>query len=252
MDLQGIAALVTGGGSGLGAATAEALAQAGARVAVMDRNAEAARAVAQRIGGVASAGDVTREEDVAAALDAAVALGPLRLAVSCAGIGTARRLVGRDGPHPLEGFTRVIAVNLTGTFNVMRLAAARMSVLEPGEEGERGLVLNTASVAAYEGQVGQVAYSASKGGIVAMTLPAARELARFGIRVNTIAPGLIETPLMGELPEEAREPLGKLPLFPRRLGRPSEFADLVLAIARNRLLNGETIRLDGALRLSPQ
>lgn len=252
MDLQGIAALVTGGGSGLGAATAEALAQAGARVAVMDRNAEAARAVAARIGGVASAGDVTEEADVAAALDAAEGLGPLRLAVSCAGIGTAKRLVGRDGPHPLANFTRVIAVNLTGTFNVMRLAAARIAAVEPGAEGERGMILNTASVAAYEGQVGQVAYSASKGGIVAMTLPAARELARFGIRVNTIAPGLIETPLMGELPPEAREALGKLPLFPRRLGRPEEFADLVLAIARNRLLNGETIRLDGALRLSPQ
>ncbi|MFC0384440.1 SDR family NAD(P)-dependent oxidoreductase [Muricoccus vinaceus] len=252
MDLQGIAALVTGGGSGLGAATAEALARAGARVAVMDRNAEAARAVAARIGGVASAGDVTEEADVAAALDAAEGLGPLRLAVSCAGIGTAKRLVGRDGPHPLANFTRVIAVNLTGTFNVMRLAAARIAAVEPGAEGERGMILNTASVAAYEGQVGQVAYSASKGGIVAMTLPAARELARFGIRVNTIAPGLIETPLMGELPPEAREALGKLPLFPRRLGRPEEFADLVLAIARNRLLNGETIRLDGALRLSPQ
>jgi len=252
MDLQGIAALVTGGGSGLGAATAEALAGAGARVAIMDRNGEAARGVATRIGGVACPGDVTQEADVAAALDAAQGLGMLRLAVSCAGIGTARRLVGRDGPHPLDHFTRVVAVNLTGTFNVMRLAAARMSTVEPDEEGERGLVLNTASVAAYEGQIGQVAYSASKGGIVAMTLPAARELARFGIRVNTIAPGLIETPLMAELPEEAREALGKLPLFPRRLGRASEFADLVLAIARNRLLNGETIRLDGALRLSPQ
>lgn len=252
MDLQGIAALVTGGGSGLGAATAEALAQAGARVVVMDRNAEAAQAVADRIGGVAHAGDVTQEADVGAALDAAVALGALRLVVSCAGIGTAKRLVGRDGPHPLENFTRVIAVNLTGTFNVMRLAAARISTVEPGEDGERGMILNTASVAAYEGQVGQVAYSASKGGIVAMTLPAARELARFGIRVNTIAPGLIETPLMAELPEDAREALGKLPLFPRRLGRASEFAELVLAVARNRLLNGETIRLDGALRLSPQ
>ncbi|SHI68297.1 NAD(P)-dependent dehydrogenase, short-chain alcohol dehydrogenase family [Roseomonas rosea] len=252
MELKGIAAIVTGGGSGLGAATAEALAAAGARVAVMDRNGEAARAVAARIGGTASLGDVTQEEDVAAALDAAQALGPLRLAISCAGIGTAKRIVGRDGPHPLDHFARVIAINLTGSFNLMRLAAARMATVEPDEEGERGMVLNTASIAAYEGQIGQVAYAASKGGIVAMTLPAARELARFGIRVNTIAPGLIETPLMDELPPEAREALGRLPLFPRRLGRAGEFADLVLAVARNRLLNGETIRLDGALRLSPQ
>ncbi|UFN47144.1 SDR family NAD(P)-dependent oxidoreductase [Roseomonas sp. OT10] len=252
MDLQGIAVLVTGGGSGLGAATAEALAAAGARVAVLDRNAEAAEAVAARLGGVAIAGDVTDEDAMQAAVDAAAGLGPLRLAVACAGVGPARRVVGRDGPHPLDPFNRVVAVNLGGTFNLLRLAAARMAETPPDEQGERGLVVCTASVAAYDGQIGQTAYAASKGGIVAMTLPAARELARFGIRVNTIAPGLFDTPLMAGLPAEVRESLGQQPLFPKRLGRPEEFAELVVAIARNRVLNGETIRLDGALRMAPQ
>jgi NAD(P)-dependent dehydrogenase (short-subunit alcohol dehydrogenase family) len=251
MELDGIAALVTGGGSGLGAATATALAAAGARVVVMDLRGDAAEAVAARIGGVAAAGDVADEAAVNAALDAAEALGPLRLAVNCAGIAPAARVVGRQGPHPLAMFDQVVRVNLIGTFNVLRLAAARMAVLPPLAEGERGLVVNTASIAAYEGQIGQCAYAASKSGVVGLTLPAARELARFGIRVMTLAPGLIETPMMAGLAPEAREALGRLPLFPNRLGRPDEYAAMVLAIAANPLLNGETIRLDGALRLTP-
>jgi NAD(P)-dependent dehydrogenase (short-subunit alcohol dehydrogenase family) len=251
MELDGIAALVTGGGSGLGAATAAALAAAGARVVVMDLRGDAAEAVAARIGGVAAAGDVADEAAVNAALDVAEALGPLRLAVNCAGIAPAARVVGRQGPHPLAMFDQVVRVNLIGTFNVLRLAAARMAVLPPLAEGECGLVVNTASIAAYEGQIGQCAYAASKSGVVGLTLPAARELARFGIRVMTLAPGLIETPMMAGLAPEAREALGRLPLFPNRLGRPDEYAAMVLAIAANPLLNGETIRLDGALRLTP-
>jgi NAD(P)-dependent dehydrogenase (short-subunit alcohol dehydrogenase family) len=251
MDIKGIAALVTGGGSGLGAATAEALAAAGAHVVVMDLRQEAAAAVATRIGGVAIAGDVADEAAVEAALDAAAGLGPLRLAVNCAGIAPAARVAGRAGPHPLGLFEQVVRVNLIGTFNVLRLASARMATLEPQPSGERGLVVNTASIAAYEGQIGQCAYAASKSGVVGLTLPAARELARFGIRVMTLAPGLIETPMLAGLAPEAREALGKLPLFPNRLGRPDEYASMVLAIAANPLLNGETIRLDGALRLTP-
>ena len=251
MDVKGIAALVTGGGSGLGAATAEALAAAGARVVVMDLKQEAAEAVAARIGGVAAAGDVADEAAVEAAVEAAAALGPLRLAVSCAGIAPAARVSGRQGPHPLGLFEQVVRVNLTGTFNLLRLASARMASLEPLPTGERGLIVNTASIAAYEGQIGQCAYAASKAGVVGLTLPAARELARFGIRVMTVAPGLIETPMLAGMPAEAREALGRLPLFPNRLGRPEEVAAMVLAIAANPLLNGETIRLDGALRLTP-
>ena len=251
MDVKGIAAVVTGGGSGLGAATAEALAAAGARVVVMDLKREAAEAVADRIGGVAAAGDVADEAAVEAAVEAAAGLGPLRLAVSCAGIAPAARVAGRQGPHPLGLFEQVVRVNLTGTFNLLRLASARMAALEPLPTGERGLIVNTASIAAYEGQIGQCAYAASKAGVVGLTLPAARELARFGIRVMTIAPGLIETPMLAGMPAEAREALGRLPLFPNRLGQPAEVAALVLAIAANPLLNGETIRLDGALRLTP-
>ena len=253
MELQGIAALVTGGGSGLGAATAEALAAAGARVVVMDLRAEAAQAVAARIGGTAAAGDVAEPAAVEAALDLAAGLGPLRLAVSCAGIAPPSRVVGRQGPHDLALFEQVLRVNLVGTFNLLRLAAARMQALEPaGPDGERGLIVNTASIAAYEGQVGQCAYAASKAGVVGLTLPAARELARSGIRVVTIAPGLIETPMMAGLPEAAQETLRRMPLFPNRLGRPEEIARLVLAICANPLLNGETIRADGALRLPPK
>ncbi len=251
MDLNGASALVTGGGSGLGAATAEVLAKAGAKVVVFDLHEANAQAVAARIGGVAIVGDVAEEAPLARAVEAAATLAPLRLAVACAGIAPAARVAGRNGPHDLALFSRVIQVNLIGTFNLLRLAAARMTTNDPLETGERGLVVNTASIAAYEGQIGQAAYSASKGGIVGLTLPAARELARFGVRIVTIAPGLFHTPLMDTLTPEARDSLGKQPLFPQRLGRPDEFAAMVLAIAANPLLNGETIRLDGALRLPP-
>jgi NAD(P)-dependent dehydrogenase (short-subunit alcohol dehydrogenase family) len=251
MNVAGASAIVTGGGSGLGAATAEALAAAGAKVVVLDIDAAKAEAVAARIGGVAVAGDVSEEAVMVAAVEAASQLGPLRVAVACAGIAPAARVAGRNGPHDLALFERVIRVNLIGTFNMMRVVAARMTTLEPLADGERGLVVCTASVAAYEGQVGQAAYAASKGGIVSLTLPAARELARFGVRVMTIAPGLIHTPLMDTLTPEARDALSRQPLFPQRLGRPAEFGALVLAIAANPLLNGETIRLDGALRLPP-
>jgi NAD(P)-dependent dehydrogenase (short-subunit alcohol dehydrogenase family) len=251
MRLDGASAIVTGGGSGLGAATAEALAQAGAKVVVLDLDQAKAEAVASRIGGTAIAGDAAEEAPLARAVDAAAALAPLRIAVACAGIAPAARIVGRNGPHDLALFERVLRVNLLGTFNLLRLAASRMSTNEPQESGERGLVVCTASIAAHEGQVGQAAYAASKGGVVALTLPAARELARFGVRVVTIAPGLFHTPMMDGFPTEVRESLGRQPLFPQRLGRPEEFAAMVLAIAANPLLNGETIRLDGALRLPP-
>jgi NAD(P)-dependent dehydrogenase (short-subunit alcohol dehydrogenase family) len=251
MQMEGASAVVTGGGSGLGAATAAALAAAGARVVVFDINGAAAAAVAARIGGVAVAGDVAEEAPLGQAIEAAAALAPLRLAIACAGIAPAARVAGRQGPHDLALFERVIRVNLLGTFNLLRLAAARMTGNDPLPGGERGLIVATASIAAYEGQIGQCAYAASKGGIVALTLPAARELARFGVRVVTIAPGLFHTPLMDTLTPEARESLGRMPLFPPRLGRPDEFAAMVLAIAANPLLNGETIRLDGALRLPP-
>jgi NAD(P)-dependent dehydrogenase (short-subunit alcohol dehydrogenase family) len=251
MEIKGGSAVVTGGGSGLGAATAEALAKAGAKVVVLDINQAAAESMAARIGGVAVVGDVAEEAPLSRAVEAAAALAPLRVAVACAGIAPAARIAGKNGPHDLALFERVIRVNLIGTFNLLRLAAARMTTNDPQPNGERGLVVATASIAAYEGQIGQAAYSASKGGVVGLTLPAARELARFGVRVMTIAPGLFHTPLMDTLTPEARESLGKLPLFPQRLGRPEEFADMVLAIAANPVLNGETIRLDGALRLTP-
>lgn len=253
MDVKGLAAIVTGGGSGMGAAVARALASAGAKVALIDRNAEAAGAVAAEIGGLALAGDVSDEASVGQALAAAKdAHGVARIAVNCAGIADAGRVVGREGPHPLDLFRRVINVNLIGSFNVGRLAAAAMAEAEPLPTGERGLIVNTASVAAYEGQVGQAAYSASKGGIVAMTLPMARELARFGIRVMTVAPGLIGTPMLLNMPDEVQQSLIATTLFPKRLGLPEEYARLVLHIAENELLNGETIRLDGAVRLAPK
>ncbi len=251
MDLTGASAIVTGGASGLGAATATALAGAGARVVVLDLNAAAADKTATRIGGVAVAGDVVEEALVARAVEAAAALGPLRVAVACAGIAPAARLVGRNGPHELALFERVIRVNLIGSFNLLRLAAARMAAQEPLAEGERGVIVQTASIAAYEGQIGQAAYSASKAGVAGMTLPAARELARFGVRVVTIAPGLFHTPLIDTLTPEAQASLSRMPLFPARLGRPEEYARMVLAIAANPALNGAVIRLDGALRLPP-
>jgi NAD(P)-dependent dehydrogenase (short-subunit alcohol dehydrogenase family) len=253
MKLAGAAAIVIGGGSGLGKATAEAFAAKGARVAVFDRNAEAAEAVAKAIGGLALAGDVADSASAEAALArAAAAYGPARILVNCAGIGVAKRVVGRDGPQPLADFETVIRVNLVGTFNMIRLFAAAASRLEPLDGGERGVVVNTASVAAYEGQVGQAAYSASKGGVVAMTLPIARELAQFGVRVNAIAPGLFQTPMLLGLPQEAQDSLGRSVPFPARLGDPAEYAALAAHIVENAYLNGETIRIDGAVRLAPR
>lgn len=254
MDIAGQAALVTGGASGLGAATARALAQRGAKVAVLDRNAEGAAALAREIGGLGLACDITSTESVLAALEAArAAHGPARLLLNVAGIGTARRIVGKDGaPAPLEDFERVVRVNLVGTYNITRLAVAEMVRLEPLLDGERGVVVNTASVAAFDGQVGQEAYAASKGGVVGMTLPLARDLAQFGVRVCTIAPGLFLTPLMAELPQPVQESLAASIPFPKRLGKPEEFAQLAAAIIENPSLNGEVIRLDGALRLPPR
>ena len=251
--MNGQAAVVTGGGSGLGAAVVRRLSAAGAKVAVLDVNVEAARAIASETAGAAIRCDVADPDAAAAALaEARERHGPARLLVNCAGIGTAKRILGRDGPQPLRDFERVIRVNLLGTFNMMRLAAASMAELEPLADGERGVVVSTASVAAFEGQVGQAAYAASKGGIVSLTLPAARELAQFGIRVLTIAPGLFLTPLLAELPEDVQASLAASIPFPKRLGRPDEFAELVLHCAANLSLNGEVIRLDGALRLPPR
>ena len=253
MDLKGQPAIVTGGGSGLGAATAERLAAEGARVAVIDRNAEAAQAVAQRIGGLALVGDVADAAGMEKALaEARAAHGPVRVLVNCAGVAVAKRTVGRDGPMPLDEFERVIRVNLIGTFNMMRLAGAEMSLLEPMADGERGVIISTASIAAFEGQVGQAGYSASKGGVAALTLPMAREFAAFGVRVLAIAPGLFDTPMLQALPEPARQSLSASVPFPQRLGDPKEFAALVAHMIANRFLNGEVIRLDGAIRLAPR
>ena len=253
MDLNGIGALVAGGASGLGEATARELAARGARVAIADLNEERGAQVAQEIGGHFHAADVTEEEQVAAAVAAAVdELGGLRFAASCAGIGWAERTVKKDGPAALAPFETVIRVNLIGTFNVLRLAASAMASNDPDEQGERGAVVMTASIAAYDGQIGQTAYAASKGGVVGLTLPAARDLARLGIRVCTIAPGLFDTPLLAGLPEEARQALGAQIPFPSRLGRPEEYAALACHIAENTMLNGETLRLDGALRMPPR
>ena len=253
MELAGQAAVITGGASGLGAATAEALVKAGARVALVDRNAAAAQATATRIGGLGIACDVTDSASAEAAFATArAAHGPVRILVNCAGIADAGRIVGRDGPLPLATFTKVISVNLIGTFNMLRLAAAEMGTLEPGADGERGVIINTASVAAYEGQVGQAAYAASKAGVVGLTIQAARELARSGVRVVTIAPGLINTPMFDGLPEEVKTSLAASVPFPQRLGLPGDYAALALHIMTNRYLNGETIRLDGALRMAPR
>jgi NAD(P)-dependent dehydrogenase (short-subunit alcohol dehydrogenase family) len=253
MDLQGAGTIVAGGASGLGAATARALAERGARVAIADLNEDGANALADELGGVAFKTDVTSEDEVRAAVDGAVeAFGGIKFAASCAGIGWAERTVGKNGPAQLQPFETVIRVNLIGTFNVLRFAAAAMSANEPWDDGERGAVVMTASIAAYDGQIGQTAYSASKGGVVGLTLPAARDLSRQGIRVCTIAPGTFDTPLLAALPEAAREELGRQVPFPSRLGKPEEFAALACHIAENGMLNGETIRLDGALRMPPK
>src|SRR5215813_3859031 len=253
MQLTGISAIVTGGASGLGAATARALAAKGAKVAVCDLNTKLAESVAAEINGVAVTCDVADSASAEAAVAAAAkAHGPARVLVNCAGIGVAKRVIGRDGPMPLADFDRVIRINLIGSFNMLRLATAPMSKLDPLANGERGVVINTASVAAYDGQIGQAAYSASKGGIVGMTLPIAREFAQFGIRVLTIAPGLFKTPLLANLPQEAQDSLAAAIPFPRRLGQADEFASLALHMIDNPYLNGEVVRLDAALRMAPR
>ena len=251
MDIAGHAAIVTGGGSGLGAATASMLAQAGAKVAVVDVNAKAAAEVAIDIDGIAIACDVTDATATEKAIGKAAAdQGAARIVVNCAGVGPARRIVGRDGPMPLGEFARVVEINLIGTFNVMRLAAAAMQALEPLQDGERGIVVCTASVAAYEGQIGQAAYAASKAGIIGLILPAAREFAQFGIRVTGIAPGIFSTPMLHALPEAAQQSLAASVTFPKLLGQPTQYAALVRHMIENRYLNGEVVRLDGALRMA--
>jgi NAD(P)-dependent dehydrogenase (short-subunit alcohol dehydrogenase family) len=249
MELNGIGALVAGGASGLGEATARELAARGARVTVADLNEELGAALAGEIGGSFAAADVTDEAQVQAAVES---VDGLRLAVSCAGIGWAERTVKKDGPAALQPFETVVRVNLIGTFNVLRLAANAMAAGEPDAEGERGAVVMTASIAAFDGQIGQTAYAASKGGVAGLTLPAARDLARLGIRVCTIAPGLFDTPLLAALPQETRDALGASIPFPARLGRPEEYAKLACHIAENTMLNGEVLRLDGALRMPPR
>lgn len=255
MELRGSTALVTGGASGLGAATARAVVEAGGRVVIADLNDEAGRALAAELGEAARFArcDVTSPGDVEAAAETARdQFGELRLAVGCAGVGWAQRTVGREGAAPLDAFEKIVQINLVGMFNLLRLAAAAMVENEPDAGGERGCVVMTASIAAFDGQIGQTAYAASKGGVASMTLPAARDLASRGVRVNTIAPGLFDTPLLAALPEAARTALGEGVPFPSRLGRPEEFASLALSIAGNPMLNGETIRLDGALRMPPR
>ena len=254
MDINGAGAIISGGASGLGEATARVLAAAGAKVTLVDLNADKGKALADELGGVFVQTDVTDEEQVQAAVDQAVGTGaPLRIAVACAGIGWASRIVGRDGtPHDLGAYKKVVEVNLFGTFNLWRIAGSAISKTDPLDGGSRGAMVGTASVAAFDGQIGQISYSASKGGVVGMTLPAARDLAPVGVRVCTIAPGLFDTPLLGMLPEEQKAALAKDVVFPKRLGTPEEYARLVKAIAEIDYLNGETIRLDGALRMPPK
>jgi len=253
MDIRGQAAIVTGGASGLGAATVQMLADAGAKVAVLDVNAKAAAEVAIDINGIAIACDVTDATATEKAFgEAAADHGAARIVVNCAGVGPAKRIVGRDGPMPLGDFARVIEINLIGTFNVMRLAAAAMQALEPLQDGERGIIVCTASVAAYEGQIGQAAYAASNAGIVGLILPAAREFAQFGIRVTGIAPGIFSTPMLHALPEGAQQSLAASVPFPKLLGQPPQYAALLRHMIENRYLNGEVVRLDGALRLAPR
>jgi NAD(P)-dependent dehydrogenase (short-subunit alcohol dehydrogenase family) len=254
VQIEGTSALVVGGASGLGAATARALSERGALVTIADVNAEKGQALAAELGAGFVDCDVREEDQMQAAVQrAAEREGGLRIAVCCAGTGWAQKVAGSKGPHPLLPFATILQINLIGTFNVLRLTTSAMIANEPwGEDGERGVCVNTASIAAYDGQVGQIAYSASKGGVVGMTLPAARDLAQYGIRVCTIAPGLFDTPLLAALPQEAREKLGAGVPYPPRLGRPEEYAQLAAHIVENRMLNGEVIRLDGALRMPPR
>jgi len=255
MNIEGASAIVTGGASGLGAATARALAERGARVVILDRQEDAGRKVAAELGGVFAAADVSDENQVQAAVDTAVGLGPLRVLVNCAGLGPATRIVDREGtPIPLKKFEFIIRVNLIGSYNCARLAAAAMTRSEPLQDGARGVILNTASVAAFDGQIGQTPYSAAKGGVVAMTLPMARDLALHGIRVNTIAPGLIDTPIYGhgEKADAFKARLGTSVVFPQRLGFADEFASMALELVTNSYMNGEVVRLDGAIRMPPR
>ncbi|HEY3629896.1 MAG TPA: SDR family NAD(P)-dependent oxidoreductase [Jatrophihabitantaceae bacterium] len=251
MQIEGGVAIVTGGASGLGRATAQALRGAGAQVVIVDLPGSDGKSVAEELGATFAPADVTSEDDVAAALDAAQQLGQLRIAVNCAGVADAARVVGKHGPFPLATFRKVVEINLIGTFNLIRLATERISAADE-IDGERGVIVNTASAAAFDGQIGQAAYSASKGGVVGMTLPIARELAAMKIRVVTIAPGLFETPMLAGLPDEAKASLGAQVPHPARLGRPGEYAALVEHIVRNPMLNGEVIRLDGAIRMAPR
>jgi NAD(P)-dependent dehydrogenase (short-subunit alcohol dehydrogenase family) len=254
MKIEGSVFVVTGGASGLGGATAEMIVAQGGKVVVADVNTGAGDAQVGKLGSAARfvRCDVTQEADGQAVVDAALALGPLRGLVNCAGIAIGSKTVGKEGPHPLDAFQRVIMINLIGTFNMIRLAATAMSRQDPVASGERGVIVNTASVAAFDGQVGQAAYSASKGGVVGMTLPIARDLSRDGIRVMTIAPGIFETPMLMNMSQEVRDSLGKQVPFPSRLGKAEEYADLVRTIMGNEMLNGETIRLDGAIRMAPR
>ncbi|HTU79321.1 MAG TPA: SDR family NAD(P)-dependent oxidoreductase [Solirubrobacteraceae bacterium] len=253
MEIEGSCAIVTGGASGLGEATVRELHARGARVTIADVNAEKGQALASELGLEFVACDVREERQVQTAVQRAGAgEGALRIAVACAGTGWAQKVAGSKGPHPLMPFEIIVAINLIGTFNLLRLAAGAMIANTPLRDDERGVCVHTGSIAAFDGQIGQVAYSASKGGVVGMTLPAARDLAQYGIRVNTIAPGLFDTPLLAALPEEARQKLGAGVPFPQRLGRPDEYAQLACHIVENRMLNGETIRLDGALRMPPR
>jgi NAD(P)-dependent dehydrogenase (short-subunit alcohol dehydrogenase family) len=255
MDIRGFSAVVSGGASGLGAATARKIVEAGGLVTILDRDGEKAKALASELGGGTDyvVADVSDENEVQAAIDVALGHGPLRAVINCAGIGIAERTIGRDGtPHSLAAFERIIKVNLIGTFNLLRLGASAINKSEPLEFGERGVIINTASIAAYDGQIGQLAYSASKGAIVGMTLPAARDLSAAGIRVVTIAPGIMDTPLLGQLPDQIREMLASGVPFPHRLGVPDDFASMAMEIVRNGYLNGEVVRLDGALRMPPK
>ncbi|MGA7270873.1 MAG: SDR family NAD(P)-dependent oxidoreductase [Acidimicrobiia bacterium] len=254
MDLNGVAALVTGGASGLGAATARRLGESGARVLIIDLQEDLGEGVAAEVGGAFMRTDVTSGEGVEAAVAVAAEMGPLRVLVNCAGIGPPARTIDRDGnPHDLGQFSQVIGVNLIGTFNCIRLAGAAIAATDPVDEGgARGAIVNTASVAAFDGQIGQAAYSASKGGIVGMTLPVARDLSAVGIRVNTIAPGIIDTPLLAGLPQPARESLGQQVLFPKRLGTPDEYARLAVLLLTHDYMNAETIRMDGGIRMGPR
>ncbi|MGV2291875.1 3-hydroxyacyl-CoA dehydrogenase [Trinickia sp. YCB016] len=252
MEIRGNAFLITGGASGLGAATARLLAEHGGKVVIADLNESAGTALAKELGGVFVKCDVTREDDATQAVAAATQLGALSGLVNCAGVAPAIKTVGKDGPHPLDAFAKTISINLIGTFNVLRLAAAAMAKNEPNANGERGVIINTASVAAFDGQIGQAAYAASKSGVAGMTLPIARDLSRNAIRVMTIAPGIFETPMLLGMPQEVQDALGAMVPFPPRLGKPVEYAMLVKQIFDNTMLNGEVIRLDGAIRMQPK